>query len=507
MFLKLVIKKIAFSFAFVVFSFALLACGSAEISIPSEQSSTLEIGVAETQQDRDNIPPPSVIWKSCFEIYECGAVNAPLNYQDPESGLIEIDLIRIPASAATSLGPLLINFGGPGASGTELVSMYGSLWEFAFPEFDIIGFDPRGVGDLAKVECPFEPDNDEKSVFEEGENLEELFTEAHAYAKACIEMSGELALHVGTNNVARDMDRIREALGFEQISYLGYSYGTRIGAVYASLFPEHVRALILDGPVSPTDHVSSFTPIQGQGFETAWSRFAESCDNDISCDLNEYGGAEEAFSIATDILKISNLPVTGGRELTRGEFLLGTASALYSPYSWQDLIDGFNDIITQSDGTVHQELADQLAGRQEDGTYDNSQAVLFLVNCADDPGRPTDMYIMEAVDKVADQLLHFGPAIRGDTGCAGLPAAIDPLHVGKANLKTPALVIAMEGDPATPLAWGSGLVDAVGDAVLITSNGDGHGAFLTNSDCVTEVVYDYLLDLIVPNDGWSCSEP
>ena len=505
MFLNLIIEKIAF--AFVVLSFALFACGNAEVSIPSEQSSILEIEVAETEQDNVNIPLPSVIWKSCFEIYECGVVNAPLNYQEPESGLIEIDLIRIPASAATSLGPLLINFGGPGASGTELVSMYGSLWEFAFPEFDIIGFDPRGVGESAKVECPFEPDNDEKSVFEEGENLEDLFTEAHVYAKACIEMSGELALHVGTNNVARDMDRIREALGFEQISYLGYSYGTRIGAVYASLFPEHIRALILDGPVSPTDHVSSFTPIQGQGFETAWSRFAESCDNDLSCDLNEYGGAEEAFSIATDILEISNLPVTGGRALTRGEFLLGTASALYSPYSWPDLIDGFNDIITQSDGTVHQELADQLAGRQEDGTYDNSQAVLFLVNCADDPGRPTDRYIMEAVDKIADQLLHFGPAIRGDTGCAGLPEAIDPLHFGKANLKTPALVIAMEGDPATPLAWGPGLVDSIGDAVLITSDGDGHGAFLTNSDCVTEVVFDYLLDLIVPDDGWSCSEP
>ena len=234
--------------------------------------------------------------------------------------MIKVDLIRIAASANKSLGPLLINFGGPGASGTELVSMYGSLWEFAFPEFDIIGFDPRGVGESAKVECPFSPDNDEKSVFEDWEDLTELFDEAREYAEACIEMSGELAVHVGTNNVARDMDRIRQSLGVEQISYLGYSYGTRIGAVYASLFPEHVRAMILDGPVSPTDHVSSFTPIQGQGFETAWNRFAQSCDNDSSCDLNEYGGAEAAFNIVNNILRESNLSVAGGRELTRGEF-------------------------------------------------------------------------------------------------------------------------------------------------------------------------------------------
>ena len=129
------------------------------------------------------------------------------------------------------------------------------------------------------------------------------------------------------------------------------------------------------------------------------------------------------------------------------------------------------------------------------------------MNCADDPGRPSARYIMEAVDKVADQLPHFGPAIRGDTGCAGVEESLDPLHVGRADLVTPALVIAMAGDPATPIAWGPGLVNSIGDAVLISSDGDGHGAFLTNSDCVTEVVFDYLLELIVPEDGWSCKEP
>ena len=320
-------------------------------------------------------------------------------------------------------------------------------------------------------------------------------------------MSGDLAVHIGTNNVARDMDRIREALTVEQITYLGYSYGTRIGAVYASLFPDQVRAMILDGPVSPTDHVSSFTPIQGQGFETAWSRFAQSCDNDRSCPLNQYGGAEESFNIVNETLKVSNFSVDGGRELTRGEFMLGTASALYSPFTWPDLINGFVAMIDNGDGSIHQELADQLAGRREDGSYDNSQAVLFLVNCADDPKRPSKEFIKEAVDAVADQLLHFGPAIRGDTGCAGLAESIDPLHVGEANLETPALVIAMEGDPATPIAWGPGLVDAIGDAVLISSNGDGHGAFLTNSECVTEVVFRYLTELVVPENGWSCKEP
>ena len=502
-----VVKRVILTFSLLILSLSLLSCGSDEVSTYREQTPLTSNESVDTLDITDEVPPASIVWESCYQNYECGLIEVPIDYEGPSLGTIQIDLIRIPASTEPSLGPLLINFGGPGASGTEIVSMYGSLWEFAFPEFDVIGFDPRGVGKSAQVQCPFEPDNDEQSVFEEGEDLSELFEQAEEYAKTCVEMSGDLAVHIGTNNVARDMDRIREALAVDQITYLGYSYGTRIGAVYASLFSDHVRAMVLDGPVSPTDHVSSFTPIQGQGFETAWSRFAKDCDDDSSCPLNQYGGAEEAFNTVNDILKESNFSVDGGRELTRGEFMLGTASALYSPYTWPDLINGFIAMIDNGNGSIHQELADQLAGRREDGSYDNSQAVLFLVNCADDPKRPSKEFIIQAVDAVADQLPHFGPAIRGDTGCAGLEESINPLHVGKADLEIPALVIAMEGDPATPIAWGPGLVESIRDAVLISSNGDGHGAFLTNSDCVTEVVFRYLTELVVPENGWQCEEP
>ena len=270
-------------------------------------------------------------------------------------------------------------------------------WEFVFPEFDVIGLIHEEWENSASS-CPLNLTTINNRYSKKG-RPSELYKQAEEYAKGCIEMSGDLARYIGTNNVARDMDRIREALSVDQITYLGYSYGTRIGAVYASLFPDHVRAMILDGPVSPTDHVSSFTPIQGQGFETAWSRFAQSCDNDRSCPLNQYGGAEEAFNIVDETLKMSNFSVDGGRELTRGEFMLGTASALYSPFTWPDLINGFVAMIENGDGSIHQELADQLAGRREDGSYDNSQAVLFLVNCADDPKRPSKEFIKEAVDE------------------------------------------------------------------------------------------------------------
>ena len=505
------LKPYQFFFSFLFLALFLTGCAnSTESSLSNALTNSTYIDDVSDQSNAMDAGSSSATdfeWSSCYQVYECGMLSVPLNYENPGGELIEISLIRITASKSSSLGPLLVNFGGPGVSGTEMVNLYGSLWEFAFPEFDVIGFDPRGVGLSTQVNCPNDLDDDRDWTFEDGEDVSNLFKEARLHVKECLEMSGELALHVGTNNVARDMDQIRLALGEEQITYLGYSYGTRIGAVYASLFPNHVRAMILDGAVAPSDQVSAFSPVQGLGFETAWNRFSKNCNEDTNCALNEFGGAENAFSIADELLSVSNLKALDERELTRGEFHFGTASALYSPYSWPDLVNGLYAIISDADGSIHQILADELSGRRENGTYDNSQSVLFLVNCADDPLRPSDEEIASAVDAVADQLPHFGPSFRGQTGCAGLDEALDPLHVGQADLDVPALVISMEGDPATPLEWGPGLVESMGNAVLITSDGDGHGAFLTNSDCVTDVVFDYLINFRVPKNGWSCQEP
>ena len=505
------LKPYQFFFSFLFLALFLTGCAnSTESSLSNalaNSTHTDDVSDQSNAMDSGSSSATDFEWSSCYQVYECGMLSVPLNYENPGGELIEISLIRITASKSSSLGPLLVNFGGPGVSGTEMVNLYGSLWEFAFPEFDVIGFDPRGVGLSTQVNCPNDLDDDRDWTFEDGEDVSNLFKEARLHVKKCLEMSGELALHVGTNNVARDMDQIRLALGEEQITYLGYSYGTRIGAVYASLFPNRVRAMILDGAVAPSDQVSAFSPVQGLGFETAWNRFSKNCDEDTNCALNEFGGAENAFSIADELLSVSNLKALDERELTRGEFHFGTASALYSPYSWPDLVNGLYAIISDADGSIHQILADELSGRRENGTYDNSQSVLFLVNCADDPLRPSDEEIASAVDAVADQLPHFGPSFRGQTGCAGLDEALDPLHVGQADLDVPALVISMEGDPATPLEWGPGLVESMGNAVLITSDGDGHGAFLTNSDCVTDVVFDYLINFRVPENGWSCQEP
>ena len=172
------IERTALTFPLLILSISLFACGSGELSTYREQTTSASNESGEAFDITGSAPPTLITWEPCYQNYECGVIEVPIDYQRPSLGTIQIDLIRIQASTEPSLGPLLINFGGPGASGTELVSMYGSLWEFAFPEFDVIGFDPRGVGKSAQVQCPFEPDNDEQSVFEEGEDLSELFEQA-----------------------------------------------------------------------------------------------------------------------------------------------------------------------------------------------------------------------------------------------------------------------------------------------------------------------------------------
>ena len=473
---------------------------------PTTSTTTLALTptTASTTTTAEAAPVGALKWRPCGDGIECATLEVPMVHDDPSQGTIRIALNRFAAAPEGRIGILLVNPGGPGGSGVELVEDMGWLLGIFLPGFDVIGFDPRGVGNSTRVSCIDDLD-DQVFVLEDGEDPTALFEWTEAVWAACLQKSGDLALHVGTNNVARDMDLIREALGEEQISFLGYSYGSRIGAVYAALFPDRVRAMVLDGPVDPEDHISSASSVQGEGFEAAWSDFADWCDVDASCGLEAHGGAEVAFFTADALLAEGVLPA-GERVLTRGEFQLGVAMALYSPYTWEELDRAFTEVLEQGEGWIFQSLTDMMMGRRDDGTYDGSQDVNYLVNCADDPLRPSQESLFAAVDAVADTFEHFGPGFRAMGGCGTLPEAVDPLHVAPANLVVPVLVIALEGDPATPMAWARGLTDSIGDAVLITSDGEGHTAFLSNSECVTDVVIAYLVDLVVPEDGWSCVE-
>jgi len=438
---------------------------------------------------------------------ECATLVVPMDHAAPAGPTIEVAVARIEAVAEPRIGVLVLNPGGPGGSGIEMLEWMGPY--IADPmflgRFDLVAFDPRGVGRSTRISCMDDLD-DEITVLGPDVGLEEVVADAEEVVADCLERSGELAHHVGTNAVARDIDLIRRAMGEEEVSYLGYSYGTRLGAVYAALFGGRVRAMVLDGPVDPAERVSRPSRVQADGFEASWSAFAETCDAEPSCPLGRLGGAEQAFEDAVAVVAEAPIPA-GVRQLTQGEFYLAVATGLYSPATWPALAYGLEELLVRDTGEGLQELGDTLIGRQEDGSYDGSMDALFLIDCADDPERPPPGEVFEASVAIADTLAHFGPAFAGSVGCHPLPPAVDPLHIGPADLSVPAVVAYLEGDPATPPTWATALAEALGDAVVISSNAEGHGGYLTNSWCLTEPITSYLVDLVVPEDGWSCREP
>ena len=449
--------------------------------------------------------PAPLEWEECGG-QECATLVVPMDHASPNGPTVEVALARIRAAVEPRIGMLVLNPGGPGGSGIEMLEWMGHwLADPAFlGRFDLVGFDPRGVGRSTLVRCMDDFD-DEIAVLEPGDGLDVVMADAEERVADCLERSGDLVHHVGTNAVARDIDMIRRAMGEEQISYLGYSYGTRLGAVYAALFGDRVRAMVLDGPVDPTERVSRPSRAQADGFEASWAAFAEACDAEPACPLNTVGGPEQAFAAAVAVVSAAPVPA-GERRLTNGEFYLGVGAALYSPLSWSMLGEGLEEIVAEGTGTVLQDLGDVLVGRRDDGSYDGSMDARFLVDCADDPERPPPGEVFDATTAIADTLAHFGPAYAGSVGCYPLPAAVDPLHIGPVELAVPALVVYLEGDPATPPAWAEALADVLGDAVVVSSDAEGHGAYMANSWCLTGPVTDYLVELVVPVDGWSCVE-
>ena len=450
--------------------------------------------------------PEPLAWETCGGA-ECATLVVPLDHSNPGGPTIRVAVARMRAVAEPRIGVLVMNPGGPGGSGIEMLEWMGPV--LADPDFlgrfDLVGFDPRGSGASTNVSC-IDDFDDEIMVLGPETGLQEVVADAEELVAGCMERSGDLAHHVGTNAVARDIDLLRRAMGEEQISYLGYSYGTRLGAVYAALYGDRVRAMVLDGPVDPAERVSRPSRIQADGFEASWSAFAAACDAEPACSLGVVGGAEQAFADAVAAVAAAPVPA-GDRQVTHGEFYLGVAAALYSPETWPMLGEGLAEVVVSGSAVILQDLGDMLLGRRDDGSYDGSMDVMFLVDCADDPERPPPGEVFDASITIADSLAHFGPAFAGSTGCHPLPAAVDPLHVAPADLGVPALVVYLEGDPATPPAWAGALVAALADAVVISSNAEGHGAYLTNSWCLTDVVTAYLVDIEVPADGWSCREP
>lgn len=452
-----------------------------------------------------------VSWSDCGQGFQCARIAVPLDYDDPDGEQIEISVVRLPATG-DRIGSLLVNPGGPGGSGIE----YARQAEYIVSKevrarFDIVGFDPRGVGESSPVRCLSGPELDRHvgldATPDEEAEIRELERSARAFAEGCQAKSGKLLPHVGTADAARDMDVLRAVLGDEGLTYLGKSYGTFLGAMYAHLFPDKVRALVLDGAVNPALDPLESNEAQAQGFEVALEAFLKDCLADASCPFRsrDLDGALQEFTELMRRIDARPLPNrTDRRPVTEAWAMLGVATPLYDRGSWPVLRQAIAQAL-EGDGTTLITTADILIGRRPDGTYTNQTEANTAINCVDRV-YPRDLAAYRRAAE-ATKSPRFGAYIAwGSLPCAYWPVKGD--DTGRritADGAPPIVVIGTTRDPATPYEWSQALSTQLKSGRLITYEGDGHTAYKTGSQCVDRLVDRYLISGTPPDDGARCA--
>lgn len=438
----------------------------------------------------------SIAWESCGRA-ECGTLDVPVDYDDPDGPSLTLSLSRVPASDEDErIGPLFVNPGGPGGTASDFaISMAFALPVEITDRFDVVGVDPRGLG-ASDISCG----GDMTRLYgvdysiDSPEDTAALLDVSAAYVAGCERDAGDLLAHLGTRDAARDIDAVRAALGDDGLSYLGFSYGTAIGQQLAELFPQRVRAMILDGVVDlgPTGVETAVD--QAAGFETALRSFAEDCAADPSCPVGpDAVGAVDDLTAAVEAAPVPAEP----RDLGPGELAIGLALPLYSEAMWPALADAVADGLA-GDGTGMVALADQYLSGSDFDLY-------FAVNCLDWAWPDDPRELLAAGAAAAAESPHFAEPIVNDyVRCAMWPVDDDPMPAVTAPGAPPILVVSTTNDPATPYESGVRTAERLATGVLLTYEGDGHTVVGGGVRCVDDIAAAYLVDLDVPDDGTTC---
>ena len=453
----------------------------------------------------------SARWADCGGGFGCTEIRVPRDYAEPSGGYLNISLIRATATKPKQkIGSLLVNPGGPGASGVQFVRDGLSIYPKAIRErFDIIGFDPRGVNLSTAIRCidnldghaALDPSPDD------GAELTALVDAARDYAEACARRNDATLPYLSTEAVARDLDLIRGAVGDDKLTYLGFSYGTLIGVTYADHFPDRIRAMVLDGAVDPSLDLEHFRSDQGRGFEGALKRFLADCAKRADCAFHEGGKSASAFDALMTSLDRKAIPAprTGDPRLV-GPGLAWSAvlGSLYSESYWPILEIALAQA-KDGDGSLMLAISDPFRGRKPNGSYSNLQDAYVGNTCLDYPA-PTDVKVFTGwASDLSETAPHFAELVAyNDLVCAfwSVPAQGTPRVIAAAGSPT-IVVVGTTGDPATPYHWSEALTKQLDAAVLITREGEGHTGY-ADSTCVQDAVDDYLIELTVPNEGLTC---
>jgi len=464
---------------------------------------------------REPSPPPvgtdanasTLVWEACRDV-ECATLAVPVDHDEPGGQTLDLALTRRRAGG-DRIGALVMNPGGPGVAGTDFVEDADLFFsDRVLERFDIVGWDPRGTGRSAPVDCVddldffYEVDTSPDTPAEQAAALDA----AERLVEGCAQRSAELLPYVSTRATVQDLDLIRAALGEERLTYFGFSYGTYIGALYADAFPDRVRAMVLDGAVDPSLSFEEVARDQARGFDAALEAFLEHCAR-TDCG---FGGDDprESYGLLMEAIDAEELyaEIAGEeRALGPGEADIGVASALYAGEDgWGILADALREA-AQGDGSTLLSLADAYTGRDPGGEYDNQTEAFYAIGCLDTPTPRGDEFTRVA-DAVAADAPSFGAAtVYLSSPCAVWPvdAVAEPAPVRAAGTP-PILVLGTTNDPATPLKWAEGLASQLESGVLVVFEGEGHTAYGRGNDCIDDAVDAYLVDMQAPKRGMRC---
>jgi pimeloyl-ACP methyl ester carboxylesterase len=455
-----------------------------------------------------------VDWSSCGHL-ECASIDVPVDWEDEDSDSVEIALAKQEASG-TSQGTIFVNPGGPGGSGVDFVE-YAVSSELA-ENFDIVAWDPRGVGQSTQVTCFDDADKDEMlygtfddPYLSEGW-IDQLESDAKEFAAACEKNTGDLLAHLDTVSTAHDLELMRSLInGKAPLDYLGYSYGTFIGATYAELFPKNVGKFVLDGAVDPTMNAFDELLVQMVGFEHGFDAYMKDCLASGDCPFS--GSFEDGLAQAHELIaSVDGLGMrsSDGRTLDSATVGTGVAMSLYSEQYWPYLTELFRGI-QRGDAEPSFFLADVYNDR-EDGEYaGNGVEVYEATTCLDNDFAKDDASTLERLQQIADAAPTIGEFIALDdyavldVTCtnwpykpAKFPAKFD------AKGAAPILVIGTSNDPATPYAWAKALSEQLESGLLISVEGEGHTSYNGDNSCVNEVVDDFFINGTVPKSDPKC---
>ncbi|MFI7006086.1 alpha/beta hydrolase [Streptomyces sp. NPDC050145] len=461
-------------------------------------------------------------WRECGAPgFECATLKAPLDYDKPAAGNIDLAVSRKKATGpGKRLGSLLVNPGGPGGSAVGYLQSYAGI---GYPEgirarYDMVAVDPRGVARSEPVTClsgrAMDRYTQTDATPDDAGERTELSAAFEDFAQGCEthdRTSREVLPHVSTVETARDMDLVRAAVGDEKLNYVGASYGTFLGATYAGLYPERVGRLVLDGAMDPSLSARELNMQQTAGFETAFQSFAKDCVGRSDCPLGKGTPAQAGERLKKFFTDLDAKPLDAGdpdgRKLGESLATTGVIAAMYDEGAWPQLRDALTAALSKKDGAGLLALSDSYYERDPDGSYTNLMFANAAVNCLDAPPAFTSP---DEVEKSLPDFEKASPVFGAGLAWASLNCAYWPVKPTGAPQRitaegaAPIVVVGTTRDPATPYPWAKSLAAQLSSGRLLTYDGDGHTAYGRGSTCIDGAIDHYLLTGTPPKDGKRC---